>query len=221
MAALDSTIKPIWLCSYTCYLVDERMEKLYLLGFQWVIRDPKKRSLLWNENFQELQSYQAEHGNFNVPLLSGKIGCCVTDHGCSYSWVNSQRTMNRWLIDGKTSPMTDEPMQKLEPIGFQWSIRQPRNKSDMQPPSTTRDSPLMAKAGRCIRLFLNYVHCLFVHQFFNLSHVSLRHFSACAQFTTITTDYAYCKNPKEFPTDSQMDDQEDACGVLLDEPTVE
>ena len=54
------------------------------LGF---VEGQNYRSPSWNESFQELQSYQAEHGNFNVPTKSGRLG----------RWVATQRTYHRCL----------------------------------------------------------------------------------------------------------------------------
>merc|ERR1712150_227607 len=73
--------------------------------------------------FGELESYKVKHGHCNVPPIAGKLG----------RWVAYQRVQYRLLQEGKQSSMTDERIQKLESIGFQWSLRRSQSKSAVQP----------------------------------------------------------------------------------------
>mmetsp|Transcript_18601 Transcript_18601/g.28902 ORF Transcript_18601/g.28902 Transcript_18601/m.28902 type:complete len:219 (+) Transcript_18601:171-827(+) len=77
----------------------------------------------WIARFQELKSYKAEHGHCNVPRSVEKLG----------RWVDTQRQRYRLLQEGKQSSTTDDRIQKLESIGFQWSLRRFQNKSAVQP----------------------------------------------------------------------------------------
>ena len=91
----------------------ERMQKLESVGFEWYEHDNPVRMIWdiagnnrrWMERFQELQSYKAKHGHCNVHTTSGILG----------RWVNRQRLQR--------SQMTDDRVQKLELIGFQWFLR--------------------------------------------------------------------------------------------------
>ena len=69
--------------------------------------------LSWDVRFDELQSYKDKQGDCNLLTTSGTLG----------SWVNTQRTQYRLVKSGKTSSMTDERVQKLVSIGFQWACR--------------------------------------------------------------------------------------------------
>jgi len=99
-------------------MTDERVQKLESIGFQWslsfgdVIRGDKTRKNIWDARFHELVAFKAKHGHCNVPSRSGKLG----------RWVNRQREQYRLSKVGKSSYMTDERVQKLESIGFQWSV---------------------------------------------------------------------------------------------------
>ena len=89
---------------------DDRIRKLESIGFQWITTVGKERvRALWHDRFQALQKYMETHGDYNVPQSRGSLG----------SWVSNQRTHYRLLKEGKTSPMTDDRICKLESIGFQ------------------------------------------------------------------------------------------------------
>ena len=64
------------------------------------------------------------YGNCNVPIRR---------HGSLIGiWVSSQRNNYRSLKEGKSSPVTDDHIQRLESIGFQWSIRSGQSKGKNQ-----------------------------------------------------------------------------------------
>ena len=180
-------------------MTDVRVRKLESIGFEWSAMITASETN-WESIFQELQSYKVEHGHCNVPTKSGKLG----------TWVVTQRDQYRLLKEGKTSYMADERVQKLESIGFQWSIR-PQNISAMQPPSTASDAPLKEKSGKvCLLLARSSIFSTYF--MFLTAVLGSRIFG--------TTYDAYCKDPSTFSTDSKMDDLDDKCGVSLDEPIV-
>ena len=87
----------------------ERMHKLNKLGFHWVY----DISETWNRHFSELQEFKKEWGHCNVPHKydkSPKLG----------SSVSTQRTQYSMLKRGKKSTISDEKVEKLEELGFQW-----------------------------------------------------------------------------------------------------
>jgi len=102
-------------------MTDERIQKLESIGFQWSLY--VSNDDLWESMFEQLKSYKIKHGHCNVPQRAGKLG----------RWVDNQRTQYRLLQDGKQASITDERIQKLKSIGFQWSTRRFQNKSAMQP----------------------------------------------------------------------------------------
>lgn len=87
----------------------ERVQDLNSIGFEWsLLLDKSNKN--WEMRFEELKECKTEHGHCNVPSASGQLG----------NWVGFQRRQYRFLIDGKTSTMTDERKCKLDSIGFEW-----------------------------------------------------------------------------------------------------
>ena len=102
-------------------MTDDRIRNLESIDFQWISERSKEwiggraltnkeRHDLWHKRYQELKDYMETHGSCNV----------LTTHGSLGRWVSNQRTTYRWLKEGKSSPMNDERIRKLESIGFQW-----------------------------------------------------------------------------------------------------
>jgi len=90
-------------------LSGERRKKLDDIGFPWENRKPKAD---WDDRFNELLAYKAEHGNFDVPRS------WPTGLG---NWVGNQRTAKR---NNKILPERDK---RLEEIGFVWNISDKRS----------------------------------------------------------------------------------------------
>jgi hypothetical protein len=68
----------------------------------------------WDQRYQELQSYKADHGHCNVPrtyLQNAQLG----------TWINTQRKQYRLLQLGQNSQMIPDRINKLEQLGFEWS----------------------------------------------------------------------------------------------------
>ena len=184
-------------------MTDNCAQELESIGFEWSVMIAASATR-WDSMFQELQSYKTEHGHCNIPTASGTLGC----------WVSNQRQQYRLVKEGKPSSTTDERVQKLESIGFQWSvIKIPRNISAMQPPFTANDVPRVCKSGRIYSLLARS------SIFFTYFNFLMAVLGLCI-FVTITIDDAYCKDPDTSSTDSQMDYLQDACGVSLYEPTI-
>jgi hypothetical protein len=70
----------------------------------------------WEEQFFALKAYQRETGHCKVPARfksNPKLG----------RWVMTQRRQFTLLMQGYPSALTAERIQRLESIGFTWSIR--------------------------------------------------------------------------------------------------
>mmetsp|Transcript_12105 Transcript_12105/g.18207 ORF Transcript_12105/g.18207 Transcript_12105/m.18207 type:complete len:477 (+) Transcript_12105:225-1655(+) len=101
-------------------LTDERVQKLESIGFKWRASQAnvpssqrqKQQDKGWNARFQELQSFETKYGHCDVPMNFGTLGI----------WVDIQRQKYRQTKEGTSSYMTQERAQKLELIGFQWSV---------------------------------------------------------------------------------------------------
>ena len=67
----------------------------------------------WENKFRELEAYQDEHGDCNVPNR-------FEPNPSLANWVKTQRTHYRLFRKDRTSRMTKERIDKLEVIGFKW-----------------------------------------------------------------------------------------------------
>ncbi len=82
-------------------LSQNRIERLERIGFDWSPFDSK-----WEEKFNELLSYKAEHGDVNVPRYdSSGLG----------AWVSNQRYNKKW------STLSKDRIRRLDDIGFAWN----------------------------------------------------------------------------------------------------
>ena len=66
----------------------------------------------WNDRYDELVEYKAEHNNCLVPeRYPDNLG----------TWVQTQRRQYRLRNEGKHSHLTEERIKLLEDLGFEWS----------------------------------------------------------------------------------------------------
>ena len=70
----------------------------------------------WNDRYDELDVYKAEHGNCLVPQRYSKNKALGT-------WVDKQRTQYRLRREGKQTPLTEERIKLLDEVGFVWSVK--------------------------------------------------------------------------------------------------
>ncbi len=85
-------------------------------GFNLSMAQPAQEDHGWEEQFFALKAYQRETGHCKVPArfkANPKLG----------RWVMTQRRQFTLLMQGYPSALTGERIQRLESIGFTWSIR--------------------------------------------------------------------------------------------------
>ena len=93
-------------------LTEKQVEHLNSLGFKWTsgykkptyVTPPKS----WDERYQEMLEYKAQHGHVNIPQAYPVLG----------SWVHSQRQQVSLLRRGLKSSITQEQIEKLKAAGF-------------------------------------------------------------------------------------------------------
>ena len=85
-------------------LSQERVDLLDSIGFSWEPFDEA-----WTTRFDELVDFKNDHGDCNVPQGQGSLGM----------WVNRQRE------EVKAGRLSEERIELLESIGFEWILRQP------------------------------------------------------------------------------------------------
>jgi hypothetical protein len=97
----------------TSKLTSERVRQLDELGFVWQIWGNRVQK--WEEMFQEIKAHREQTGTCRVALRDAK-------HRKLGMWVDRQKTNYRLRAHGQPSPLSDERIQKLEDIGFEWQI---------------------------------------------------------------------------------------------------
>jgi Helicase associated domain len=99
-------------------MTDERWEALDDLGFEF---EPKSRyDKLWAQHFNELKEYKKKHGNCRVKVTNRDLG----------SWVHNQRKgyMYYMIGDKRKMGMTQDRIEKLESIDFEWNVSAARRR---------------------------------------------------------------------------------------------
>jgi len=97
-------------------LTEGRIQVLEDLGFQWVSTSKFAPGVTWDKRFGELKAYKSKYGHFNVPKNFKGSGLLAT-------WVRNQRCFYMAKKRGKHSPMTNERIEQLKSIGFEWKLR--------------------------------------------------------------------------------------------------
>ena len=94
-------------------LTAERVQKLEEAGFAWKVWG--NRSEKWDEMYQKLVQYKADHGTVHV-VNSARTA--DPDHRKLGMWCDRQKAAYKLRQQGKNSPMTEERIQRLEDIGY-------------------------------------------------------------------------------------------------------
>ena len=110
-------------------ITQEQFDQLDEWGFTWETGMAKPETVAkrktWEERYQELLAYKAEHGHVNVPKKYPILG----------SWVHRQRKEYAKMKDGvdstrRKSIMKPEQIEKLKEIGFKFITRKRPKKSN-------------------------------------------------------------------------------------------
>ncbi|OEU11360.1 hypothetical protein FRACYDRAFT_143813, partial [Fragilariopsis cylindrus CCMP1102] len=71
----------------------------------------------WYERCNDLRVYRMKNKHCNVPRKDPKLG----------RWVDTQRTEKKNYEAGLKTSMTDEKLQHLSDMGFEWNVRKERD----------------------------------------------------------------------------------------------
>jgi hypothetical protein len=99
-----------------CSLTAERIQQLDDLGFVWSTERSKRQEEDWTTRLEQLQAYKKKHGD------------CLVPHGYvedpSFAeWIHRQRTTYASMLkDDKPNVMVKERMEKLEEMGFNFTV---------------------------------------------------------------------------------------------------
>ena len=89
-------------------ITQERIDLLNSIGFEWSVN----KVLSWTDRFELLRNYKEAHGDCLVPQRQSTLGI----------WVHHQRGYYRHFKEGKKSRITQERIDLLSSIGFEWSV---------------------------------------------------------------------------------------------------
>jgi hypothetical protein len=95
----------------------ERKRRLDELGFKWTMKDRElaQKEGLWQEHYEQLKKFKEIHGHMNPTReVDRKLD----------RWVRKQRETY------KSGLLSKDRIQKLEELGFQWSLRGARKSWD-------------------------------------------------------------------------------------------
>lgn len=96
-------------------LTDSKIAALVEVGFEWA---KPKGDLSWNHRYSELAEYYHEHGDCLVPTKS-------KENPALGRWVSTQRSQYKRWKGEEDSSMTQDRADKLDAIGFVWSVATP------------------------------------------------------------------------------------------------
>lgn len=84
-----------------------REAKLTALGLSWYMGH---KVLGWDQRYELLREFHAQHGHTNVPQSNPELG----------RWACKQRSQYSLRRRGKKNQLTDDRVEKLEALGFAW-----------------------------------------------------------------------------------------------------
>lgn len=93
------------------YMSDGKLGKLVKIGFRWA--KPRLKTN-WERKYRELCQYYRQHGHSDVPTK------CPGNPTLG-RWASKQRTEYKKFLDGGPTPMTEEQVEKLNLLDFQWN----------------------------------------------------------------------------------------------------
>ena len=90
-------------------ITDDREQRLNDIGFSWVV-NLISNDQLWEQRYNELKEFKSINGN-----------CIVSETNADYPglgrWANNQRRAY------KNNKITDDRVERLKDIGFEWSLK--------------------------------------------------------------------------------------------------
>ena len=92
-----------------------KIAKLESIGFKWEIDGKSK----WNAKFEQLSSFNDINDNCDVPSTHQDTALA--------NWVKQQRKNYKTKCNGKKTSITDEQIEQLKNLGFQWKINRRRS----------------------------------------------------------------------------------------------
>ena len=92
----------------TSSMTPERISALESIGFCW-----DSQHAAWKKHFDELKRFQKKYKHCNVPSNYPKLS----------TWVKCQRRQFKAYREGRHTTLTEERINSLESVGFEWLVR--------------------------------------------------------------------------------------------------
>ena len=93
-------------------MTQERIDQLKAVGVDFKDTQQKRNVAKWQSKLELLRQYQEQYGHCNVPEVYKIDGVKLG------SWLGSQRREYKNLMKGMYAPITQERIEQLEAIGF-------------------------------------------------------------------------------------------------------
>jgi hypothetical protein len=103
-------------------LSSEKVRILDGIGFEWVDKPEVNDDSIWLQRYYELKQFKAREGHTRVPWR-------CSDNLSLSEWVIEQRQHYKWLREGKESSMTQQRIQALRAIDFEFVIAEAPDRS--------------------------------------------------------------------------------------------
>jgi hypothetical protein len=103
----------LWLAGNRTQLTKERIQRLNSIGMEWF----KSHEMAWEKRYQQLEQFYNEDGHCHVPQGDSKnprLG----------NWCMNQRTAYRFYQKGEQTALTQERIDKLKVLNFQWHFQE-------------------------------------------------------------------------------------------------
>jgi len=115
----------------------EQFEQLTNMGFDWNIdKAAGIRRTAWEERYNQLLAFKAIKGHTRVPQL-------WRDNPQLANWVNDQRRQYMYRNRGiKKHALTDDRIEKLESVGFEWKVLNSGRRKDRDADAGGREVPM-------------------------------------------------------------------------------
>ena len=104
-----------WLAGNRTQLSKDRIQRLNSIGMEWF----KSHEMVWEKRYHQLEQIYTEDGNCHVPQgysNNPQLG----------NWCMNQRTAYRFYQKGEQTALTQERIDKLKALNFQWHYKEYR-----------------------------------------------------------------------------------------------
>ena len=100
-------------------LLDNQIVLLNKIGFEWKEKStyiPNQLNQRWSQRYEELVSYVETFGHAQIPVK-------FSENLSLGKWVSKQRSDYKKFYKGESCSITDNQIQLLNKVGFEWKTK--------------------------------------------------------------------------------------------------